>query len=233
MSTDSPMEGFRAWVRRAGARRLVLLTVFVVFMATFAFVLFDPLLAHLGRRTLADAEMQLKRGDLDGCMRNCESVIIRIGNWWEPYWIRARAKLKKGDTQGALDDLNRCVEINPDIACVYALRGTLVSNPANALKDFDAALRLDAKDICTWKNRGIIRYRTKDYQGATEDLKRFLEFYARGKPSNFSVQQWDEMATTARACLAEAQRRGTHASSRPASQPASNPTTAPALESGK
>lgn len=244
MDSDSIMGEFVGWAKRIGARRLALLSLFVISMAVFAFVLFDPLLTHLGVQWLKGAQVHFNQGDYDECIRDCNRVIVRIGNWWEPFWLRAQAHLKKGDVQAAVDDLNRCTEVNPNIACVYALRGTLVGNPANAIKDFDHALSMNPEDLCSLKNRGVAKFRLRDYSGAAEDLQRFVELN-KGAPAGFTPQRWEEVVLAAKSCLADSHRKAGQAgqpASRPAgvaaSLPATMPTSQPAtgtalLESGK
>ena len=67
--------------------------------------------------------------------------------WADLHEIRGVARAGRGDFAGAIDDYSQALELRPGQPRVLTLRGLayLVSDaPRLALRDFDAALRLDA-----------------------------------------------------------------------------------------
>jgi len=109
-------------------------------------------------------------------------------------WLssRARARLRKGDSQGAFADYAECLKRAPGKGWPYRLRGEAyydLGNYDQAIKDFNQALKLDPADATTNYFRGRARAGQNDLQGAIADyniaLKKFpqTDFYyeARGR----------------------------------------------------
>jgi tetratricopeptide (TPR) repeat protein len=78
------------------------------------------------------------------------------------------------DFDGALADYNRVIELDPAGESAYFSRGYLYLERQqydNAIIDFSAALAIE-KSAAAYNNRGLARFYSKNYLGATED---FLE----------------------------------------------------------
>jgi len=93
------------------------------------------------------------------------------------YHNRSSAKYHLGDNAGAIADLNKSITLNPDDSSAYFGLGFIQNQLfqfKDALKNFQKALQLDSSlDDCRfyiW----LIRSRSEDRFGATEDLKDYL-----------------------------------------------------------
>jgi tetratricopeptide (TPR) repeat protein len=63
----------------------------------------------------------------------------------EDFWRRANQKLDNGDYQAAIEDYNRVIELNPNLALAYYNRGlvrTKLSDRQGAIADFQRAADL-------------------------------------------------------------------------------------------
>lgn len=106
--------------------------------------------------------------------------------------MRARVKLRKEDTQGALADFNECIKRAPGQGWPYRLRGGAyydLGEYDQAIKDLNQALKLDPGDAQANYLRGVVKVSQKDFQGAIADYDIALAKYpqadtyfeARGK----------------------------------------------------
>jgi tetratricopeptide (TPR) repeat protein len=110
------------------------------------------------------------------------------------YFMRAFAKEKLNDSQGALADYNKAISINPKYANAYNNRGNLKNNnqlkdPQGALADYNKAISINPKFALAYNNRGLLKYeKLNDSQGALADYnqalsinpKDVLAYYNRG-----------------------------------------------------
>ena len=82
---------------------------------------------------------------------------------------------KKQDSEnyeGAMEDYNRAIEINPNYFEAYWLRGTLkalLENHSDAIVDFSIAIRLNPNFEASYLNRGWSKEVLNDYKGALVD----------------------------------------------------------------
>lgn len=96
----------------------------------------------------------------------------------EGYAARGRMRIQKGDTIGALADLDRSIEISKNSVNPYLVRAQIeVSRKEwdKAATDMDAAIRLLPQDADLYVNRAFIRYNIDDYFGAMSDYNYTLE----------------------------------------------------------
>ncbi|MBN2453196.1 MAG: tetratricopeptide repeat protein [Candidatus Omnitrophica bacterium] len=97
-----------------------------------------------------------------------------INNWQH----RAGYYILVNDGDNALADLNKAIEINPKIAAIYGLRGTVFANNfrdyEKAWADFDKAIKLQTLSKSLLKeayiNRGEMAVRLKRYDEAKADF---------------------------------------------------------------
>ena len=77
------------------------------------------------------------------------------------YNERAMLKDKLGDSQGALADYNRAIDLEPNFTTAYLHRGLFRANRLNfslgAFLDYNRAIELDSTYVKAYLNRGILR----------------------------------------------------------------------------
>jgi len=108
------------------------------------------------------------------------------------YYINSGvARYNSGDKQGAIDDYNQALKINPNYALAYSNRGLArydLGNKQGAIDDYNQALNIDPNNSYDYNNRGIARYDLGDKQGAIDDYNQALNidpnyinaYYGRG-----------------------------------------------------
>jgi lipoprotein NlpI len=90
----------------------------------------------------------------------------------------AQMKMDGAHPNAAIVDLDRAVELNPDLTEARYLRGLArleLGDPRRAMLDFDGVARLDPGFPQVLVARGIARERLGDWLGAIEDYTRGLE----------------------------------------------------------
>lgn len=102
------------------------------------------------------------------------------------YRLRAAMLLNRGQVAGALDDLDRCVELEPGEVTHYITRAVtrqLGGMHEDAIADYSVAINLQPDSPRTWGNRGLAWMRIGRNERALEDLDRAVELwpgYAEG-----------------------------------------------------
>jgi serine/threonine protein kinase len=99
----------------------------------------------------------------------------------EDYNKRAISKFNQ-DFSGALADLDKAIELDPELADAYRDRGTLkiseqLKDVSGALADLDKAIKLDPKNSLAYYNRGAVKNLKKpsDISGALADYNKAIE----------------------------------------------------------
>ena len=92
---------------------------------------------------------------------------------------RGMRRMRRGDRQGAWEDQEQALKLDPDAWEAYSLRATLGmlldGDVRTALEDADRAVALRPEAAWLWGNRGVLRYRSGDLPGALDDLARALQ----------------------------------------------------------
>ncbi|HBP19069.1 MAG TPA: hypothetical protein DEA08_14945 [Planctomycetes bacterium] len=89
----------------------------------------------------------------------------------------------------ALRSYDRAVELGPEEARCWALRGQLrrrLKDYEGARADLDRALQLDPSHASGYSSRGVLRAERGDPQGGLEDLARALELQPRHAPAHLA-----------------------------------------------
>lgn len=94
------------------------------------------------------------------------------------------AKLQLKDYQGAILDLNKAIELNPNYREAYYARAVsygILGKPDQAGVDFDKVIQLDPTYKDAYLNRAFyVREKTGDYTGALQDYNTFLNLNKDG-----------------------------------------------------
>ena len=102
------------------------------------------------------------------------------------YIMRGKVKMYQQDLKGSIDDLNKGIEINPNIAEVYVDRGLVkegLKDLQGSIDDFTKAIEMEPNlakkcpDIFPdiYINRGISKGILKDLKGAIDDFSKAIE----------------------------------------------------------
>lgn len=124
----------------------------------------------------AIAETELKKNDEAAATF---ATLLRIyPNFEEGYAARGRMLVAKGDTVGALADLDKAISISKNYVAPFLMRAQIEAEQKrwdDALKDMDAAIRLEPQEADFYINRAYLRYNLDDYFGAMSDYNYTLE----------------------------------------------------------
>ncbi len=94
------------------------------------------------------------------------------------YFNRAYAKHFLKDYQGAINDLNKAIEIDPQYSDAYTNRGAAkdeLEDYQGAIGDFTKAIEIEPQDAFAYYNRGNAKYELGDYQAAIADYNQAIE----------------------------------------------------------
>ncbi|MBQ4493985.1 MAG: tetratricopeptide repeat protein [Elusimicrobiaceae bacterium] len=111
------------------------------------------------------------------------------------YKDEAYKKQALGDTKGALEAINKAIELNPKEADLYRQRAQLnmaAKDPKAAISDYTKALNLNPKDASSLYNRALVRDMIGDKKGAKQDMAKALDEYQK-QGNKEGVKQAQEM----------------------------------------
>ena len=106
----------------------------------------------------------------------------------EDYVAKALNKMESEDYQGALLDLNKSLELDPENAGTYILRGKVkrsLRNIQGAMQDFERAAELDPNESTAYLNLGHLKFSLKDYNGAIDEYSKAIET-SQGDPLHYA-----------------------------------------------
>ena len=94
-----------------------------------------------------------------------------------------------GDKQGAIENYNQALKINPNLVQAYYNRGIVraeLGNKPGAIDDYNQAIKINPNDALAYYNRGIVYLELGDKQKAKEDLQRAAQlFMAQGNTAAY------------------------------------------------
>jgi lipoprotein NlpI len=108
----------------------------------------------------------------------------------EDYVRSGYAKWAKGDSDGAIPDFTKAIQLNPNYAFAYGNRGTAKQAKGDwdgAIADYTKAIQLNPKDSWSYHNRGCLRYEARDFTNALVDFRKELEFDSTNDYTRFRV----------------------------------------------
>lgn len=103
--------------------------------------------------------------------------------------MRARTRVMRGDTIGALDDIDRSVEISKANINNYLMRADIHIKQKDwraAAADMDEVIRLDPQNPDMYVNRAWLRYNIDSYAGALADYNYALELNPDNIPATYN-----------------------------------------------
>ncbi len=110
--------------------------------------------------------------------------------------MNAMEKLKVGDQNGALDELNQAIEVNetslndPQSSALFNIRGGCQMNLGNLLEatnDFNKAIDINSNNASAYFNRGACNYKNNDLQGAINDFNKSIEINPNNAKAYFNL----------------------------------------------
>ena len=113
----------------------------------------------------------------------CDEVVVERVRSHSPICAEdfdelGRNKAKERDFDGALENFNRAIKLNPDYANAYNNRANVrheLGDEAGAIEDYTKAILLNPKCSDFHKNRGIIYGKLDDIEEALKDFTQAIE----------------------------------------------------------
>lgn len=126
------------------------------------------------------AMAQIETGDHSGADSTFTNLIDYYPLFENARLGHARLNMVRGDTVGALDDIDAALKINPRSFNSYAMRADIYISRGRvwhdaARADLDSALRLQPRNAGLYVNRAFLKYTGDDYFGAMADYDHALE----------------------------------------------------------
>jgi protein O-mannosyl-transferase len=107
-----------------------------------------------------------------------DDVLEKFPNACLPYCYRGDAKASLGDSQGALQDYNKAIEINPQLAQAFNNRGLLkfqLGDKPGAIQDYNKAIEIKPGLALSVYNRDLAKASLGYRQGTLLDYNKAIE----------------------------------------------------------
>ena len=104
------------------------------------------------------------------------------------YYEQGKQKYNAEDSEGAINDYNQAIELNPDNAEIYKSRARAKAKLGDhraAIADYDQAIILNPDDAYGYYNRGQVKKSLGDYVDAIEDFTHAIELMRKNKRTYF------------------------------------------------
>jgi tetratricopeptide (TPR) repeat protein len=130
----------------------------------------DPVLSYLlGMALLATKQVEKGQVLIDRILRHGDSA--------QAWVMMAVAKRGAGDMKGAVEDLKRAVELDPELPGVHGLYGQAllaIGSPDVARREFETEMSRNPLDFDANLNLGVLLRAEQDYDAAMRHLTRAL-----------------------------------------------------------
>ena len=96
----------------------------------------------------------------------------------EDYWKRGFEKYELEDYEGSIEDFNKAIEIDPNIAFFYYARGSAKNklyDYEGSIEDFNKAIEINSDLRDAYNYRGYAKNQLEDHYGAIEDYTKAIE----------------------------------------------------------
>ncbi|MCH5214812.1 MAG: tetratricopeptide repeat protein [Muribaculaceae bacterium] len=123
----------------------------------------------------AISELNLKR--YEAADSTLGSLIAANPKYYDAITARAQLRVERGDTVGALEDIDRSLAVSKTQEYPYILRAQIYSAREDwpqAIEALDEAVRLDPSRPDFYINRAFFKYKNDDYTGAMADYNETL-----------------------------------------------------------
>jgi tetratricopeptide (TPR) repeat protein len=114
------------------------------------------------------------------------SAVITDKSTASDFYLLAEDKYNKGDFQGAINNYDRVITINPNYAVAYSNRGIAyyqLKDYQKALVNLEKSISIDSRDAQSYSRRGMIYFQLKDYQRALIDLEKSISIDPKYVPA--------------------------------------------------
>jgi len=129
------------------------------------------------------AALRSRKGDTVGVLADYNKIIELapfVPGVEVVYHNRSMIRLQSKDIDGALDDLNKAIAINPKVAELFngrAIARLQKGDTDGALADYEKAIELKPSLASALTGRGYFRYQKRDFDGALSDFSKAIESY--------------------------------------------------------
>lgn len=121
------------------------------------------------------AEINLKR--YEAADSTLSRLIASNPKFYEAVTARAQLRMERGDTTGALADIDRSIELNKTQEFPYGMKAQIYADKEEwgpAIEAMDEMVRLFPEHADLFLNRAFLKYRNDDYFGAMNDYNEAL-----------------------------------------------------------
>lgn len=126
------------------------------------------------------ASLLVARGEYDPALRDLDRLMRRGGGLAENYSLRCWLRARAGQLDGARNDCDRALEINPELASAFGNRGVVgikQNRNREAWDDFNTALRVGGSDgWVAWRlfGRGLAAWNRGEEAQGRQDVEQAL-----------------------------------------------------------
>ena len=130
-------------------------------------------------RSIPEREVALKTSSMkiiQGLMDRFKDPMLKPGNA-DAYYNRGFERLELGDSEGAMADYTRAMELSPNRSSSYnnlALTKYYQGDVSGAIADYSKALELDADEPVTYFNRAVAYYKIGKYRKSITDYTQVI-----------------------------------------------------------
>lgn len=135
------------------------------------------------------AVAQTSLEDYDNAQETFSDLLRQYPKFEEGFTARGRLNIMRGDTVGALSDLDKALSLSKSLINPYLMRAEIEwarKEWDKAGEDMDAAIRLRPELPDLYVNRAFIRYNSDDFFGAMSDYNYTLELDPRNTSALFN-----------------------------------------------
>lgn len=105
--------------------------------------------------------------------------VLKFGEYAEAYNNRGNVYQILKQYERAIQDYNKALELNPNLAEAYNNRGFLcmyeLKQYERAIQDFDKAIQLDTKYITSYANLAFTYYKMEQFEQAIQSISKVIE----------------------------------------------------------